>query len=573
MSDDYYGWQPINIPSYGGYSDDYAADRGAQYQPYEPTAWDAVDIERMRDFVRKEDDGSTASLAETWSRAADLLSVTRENLRQHADALNARWDSPAGRFFMSKVGAALHSLDEWQRVASDNASGLTQLADKISKARDDMQELWRQYETEQQRQQRIHDEDKAKITFSDLFGDKHKTPEEVRQDFHKRAKDIAKPLADFYIDVYITKISRGGKYKGPTTEPESFDDSSVPPSRPDGSVRPPSRSDVSGPNHPDLPNRPDLPDSSNPPEVINRPPDGVTVLPPREVPDGPGLAGTAPPIAPPAPVPTPPSPVPPSPPVAPGPPPVVGLPGVRPINPGPGPGPGPRPVLTRPPLPGPGPTPPVTRPPLNRATLPGVGGPPVTGQRGPIPNNATLPGNTGTGRPMDGRLRPSTVNSPTTPPPSNPRLPGATAGSGQRGGPAGPGQRGAPAGRPATPPPSLGGPRGTAPAASPKPSSPLTGKPPAPAASPTGGTRPALDGRAGVARPAPATGPAPSLGGRTAPTTPTPNRAGARKGKPETWEYGDGDDELWHTEASAVGVVEAPAEHRPREQGRSLGQS
>ncbi|NGM15744.1 hypothetical protein ENC19_25505 [Verrucosispora sp. CWR15] len=90
------------------------------------------------------------------------------------------------------------------------------------------------------------------------------------------------------------------------------------------------------------------------------------------------------------------------------------------------------------------------------------------------------------------------------------------------------------------------------------------------------GARPDLSGRAGAGtgRPAPATGPAPSLGGRRGgPTTPSPRKAAPRDAEQETWEYGDGDDELWVTESSAAGVVEAPAEHRPREQGRTLGQS
>ncbi|WP_236145922.1 hypothetical protein, partial [Verrucosispora sp. SN26_14.1] len=79
--------------------------------------------------------------------------------------------------------------------------------------------------------------------------------------------------------------------------------------------------------------------------------------------------------------------------------------------------------------------------------------------------------------------------------------------------------------------------------------------------------------RTGAARPAPTTGPAPSLGGRrVGGSVPKPRTGQARDGEQETWEYGEGDDELWVTESSAVGVVEAPAEQRPREQGKALGQ-
>ena len=44
-------------------------------------------------------------------------------------------------------------------------------------------------------------------------------------------------------------------------------------------------------------------------------------------------------------------------------------------------------------------------------------------------------------------------------------------------------------------------------------------------------------------------------------------------GAAESWEYGEGDDELWATETETVTpVVEAPTEHRPQQQGRTLGQ-
>ncbi|WP_341718054.1 hypothetical protein QQG74_30440 [Micromonospora sp. FIMYZ51] len=86
--------------------------------------------------------------------------------------------------------------------------------------------------------------------------------------------------------------------------------------------------------------------------------------------------------------------------------------------------------------------------------------------------------------------------------------------------------------------------------------------------------RPDLSGRTGAARPAPATGPAPSLGGRrAAPIAKTPGKGAGRAGNQETWEYGDGDDELWVTESPGAGVIEAPVERRPREQGRALGGS
>ncbi|WP_033775298.1 hypothetical protein, partial [Salinispora vitiensis] len=60
------------------------------------------------------------------------------------------------------------------------------------------------------------------------------------------------------------------------------------------------------------------------------------------------------------------------------------------------------------------------------------------------------------------------------------------------------------------------------------------------------------------------TGPAP-LGGhaRTRHTT----------DKAETWEYGDGDDELWTTTPPPTGTITTPTEQRPRHHGKALGQS
>ncbi len=575
---DYYGWQPPSYHMYAGVSDDYAAERAAQFTPYEPTAWGEVKIEQMWEYIRKESDERTTALAEMWRRAAGLLQSTRDNLKRHADALDARWSSPAARVFMSRVGATLHSLDEWKEVASNNATGLEQLASKIKTAQQNMKELWLEYQAEQQRQQRIYEEDKAEITFGDIFGDNHKSYEEVQQDFHERAKNIAKPLADFYIDIYISNISRGGKFKGPTDAVINYGTAPRPvaPTRPGTRPGGPPGTRPNRPSRPDVPNRPDL---------GNRPTD-PTASPPPNVPDGVSLAGTTTTTAPPGAPPPTPTVSTPNAPTTPGPgaPPMAG-PGPRPNSPGlSSPNSGNRPSAPRTTLPGsggPG-APGNGRSAPNRPTLPGAGGPgsgsgaPPGGRRGPAPNRPTLPGNTGAGRPGLGRpglgARPG--SSP-TPPPSSPRLPGSTAG---------PGQRSSAPGRPASsPPPSLGGQRGAAPATPPKAGSPMTGRPTQPTAAgngkpatPAGGPRPDLSGRAGAGTGgrAPTTGPAPSLSGRRGgPAGPAPRKGAARSdAEQETWEYGDGDDELWVTESSAVGVVEAPVEHRPREQGKALGQ-
>ncbi|WP_433530408.1 hypothetical protein ACQPYA_30350 [Micromonospora sp. CA-263727] len=582
MTDDYYGYRPIsNHPMYGGPPDDYAAERAAQSTPYEPTVWESVNIEQMWEYIRKESDERTTALAETWRRAASLLQATRDNLKRHADSLEARWQSPAARVFMSKVGATLHSLDEWKTVATNNATGLEQLADKIKTAQGDMRTLWQEYQAEQVRQGERRSNDEG-FQASDLVdwipgvtGNNGRSYEDVQNDYHQRAKNIAKPLADFYIDVYISNISRGGMFKGPTDAVIRTPGDVPGPGAP-GAPRPVKPTTGPDPNRPDRPVRPDMPTRPD----VGEPTPGPTP-PPANLPEGVGLAGgaaTAPPAPPPA---APPVTTAPNAPATPGPavPPVAG-PGPRPVGPGPNPpNSGARPATPRTNLPGAGaPASPGGRGPApNRPTLPGASGPgggsstPGGGRRGPAPNRPTLPGNTGAGTPGGGRPRSGPAARPgasTTPPPSSPRLPGSTAGSGQRGTP----------GRPTAPPPSLGGQRGAASGGPPKAGSPLTGRPATDkplARGQAAGGRPDLSGRAGTGagRPAPTTGPAPSLGGRRGgPATPVPRQAARRDDEPETWEYGDGDDELWATESSAVGVVEAPAEHRPREQGRALGQ-
>ncbi|MEU4680163.1 hypothetical protein [Micromonospora sp. NPDC023737] len=581
MSDNYYGWKPTYIPGYAGAVDDYAAERASQAAPYEPTAWDGVTIEQMWEYARNESDERTVALAETWRRTSSLLQSTRDNLKRHADALQAKWRSPAGRIFMDKVGAALYSMDEWKDVADKTASGLEQLASKIQTTQTEMRKLWLEYKAEQEHQAQKAKDDEG-LQWGDFFGiNNAESYEDVQKKFHERAKNIVKPLADLYIDVYISNISRGGMYKGPTNA--VVHTATLPP-RPTRPVGPrPTTPTTSGdrPTRPDMPNRPNQPDAPNRPDMPNRPDvtaPSTPTPPPADLPEGIGLAGNMT-AAPPAPSGPPPAAPPATAPPAAPPPPTPVLPGISGQgNPRPNaPNTTGRPGAPRTTLPGAGgPTPGTRGGAPNRPTLPGAGGPGGNpAGRGTAPNRPTLPGNTGAGRPGGSRPgAPGLGNRSTGPatPPSSPRLPGSTAGPKRPGG--------TPA-RPASPPPSLGGQRGTGrpttPPGAARPATPSTGGtraggPLAPGTS----ARPDLTGRgaAGAARPAPTTGPAPSLGGRRGGPAAPGARSGARRAEDEqeTWEYGEGDDELWATDSAAVGTIEAPTEHRPQQQGRALGQ-
>ncbi|WP_033775296.1 WXG100 family type VII secretion target, partial [Salinispora vitiensis] len=256
MTEQYYEWRPTPLHHRHGSdrNDDYVDNPTADYTP---TPWDAVDIEQMRTLVHGESDERTLALAEAWRRTSTLLQATRENLKRHADGLAARWHSPAGQYFMSRVGAALYSLDEWTEVAERHARGLEQVGYTITKTRREMDELWQTYLAEQDRQYQIREADKG-IQAGDLFGlNNGKTYEQVTKEFHERAKNIVKPLAELYVDVAHTNIQRGGRYKGPKELHGTFDGQLSPPMLPNTSIGTgPSGATVPG-DRPELLPRPD----------------------------------------------------------------------------------------------------------------------------------------------------------------------------------------------------------------------------------------------------------------------------------------------------------------------------
>ncbi|WFE25951.1 hypothetical protein O7623_21655 [Solwaraspora sp. WMMD791] len=558
MSGDYFGWRPMSVP-YPSSGNDYVTyDASDPNQRYEPTVWDkeTTTIETMWGWIQNESDERVVAVAEMWHRISVLLDSTRNNLQRYATSLADRWQSPAGEYFMQRVGATLYSLDEWKEAADSNRRGLEQLATKIESTQREFRSLWEQYTVE------AADPDKG-LQWSDTYdwipGTTGRTRKDVMDDYYERARDIIKPLADMYIDVYLSHITRGTAFKGPT-DAAVVDPTLTTPTG--GPGLPPGVPPGGAPGAP--PTRPDLIRPGAPPAGLDTGPGAPPSAPPPVVPDGLNLAGgtVAPPTAPP-PVPTV---TPPGAGPAPSPPPAVVPPGVTPPGPRPGtPGvnrPAPPPAGTNRPNTGRPPGPP-------RPTLPGAGGPPPgnPASRGPAPNRPTLPGSTGPGaggRPAPPASRPTGRGTP----PTAPQLPGSTAGR-----PAKP--TGAGAGRPATPPPSLGGQR-PRPAGGSTAGAPRLPSPPAPgAAGKSAPTAPRLSGRAA---PASRTGgpkaPGPVLGGQRG-AGPAVGGGRARSGRtseePQTWAHGDGDDELWETERAGTGTIDAPTERPPQEQGRTLG--
>ncbi|WFE22514.1 hypothetical protein O7621_03970 [Solwaraspora sp. WMMD937] len=553
MSDEYFGWQPVSIPYVNAVNDYVVHDYSDPNQRYEPTVWDkeTTNIETMWGWIQNESDERVIAVADMWHRIGVLLDSTRTNLQRYATALAAKWQSPAGEYFMQRVGATLYSLDEWKEAADSNRRGLEQLAGKIESTQQEFRVLWEQYTVE------AADPDNG-LQWSDTYdwipGTTGRTRKDVMNDYFERARDIIKPLADMYIDVYLSHITRGSTFRGPTDAAVVYQ-SVTPTGIPSGPIAGPPG------GAPGAPPRPEFAGRSEPPTAPGLDRSTPSPTPPLAVPDGLHLAGgtVAPPTAPP--------PVPNLPQTgagpAPSPPPAVVPPGV---TPGPRPG---APGVSRPGALPPGasrPNPPLRPPGPPRPALPGAGGPPPNNPAGrrPAPQRPSLPGSTG---PTPGGSRPPgpTGRPPVRPtPPAAPQLPGSAGGR-----PAGGGT-----GRPAAPPPSLGGPRSrpAAPTAGaarlPQPAAPGSAGRPAPAA-------PRLSGRAGPTKPGGAAkGPGPVLGGQrgAGPAGGTGRTSRRTDDRQQTWEYGDGDDELWQTDPAAPGTIDTPDEKPPQQQGRSLGQ-
>ncbi|MFY1635104.1 hypothetical protein ACN27F_17830 [Solwaraspora sp. WMMB335] len=576
MSDNYYGWQPISIPVSIPGNDYVTYDPSDPNQQYTPTDWvyPQTNIEKMWGWIQNESDERVLAVAEMWRRIGVLLETTRTNLQRYADGLAAKWQSPAGEYFLRRVGATLYSLDEWRDAADSNYRGLEQLAGKIESTQESFRTLRERYLAEVENPGSRDPDGLQAVDVIDwvpgITGNNGtKTRDDIMREFHQEAVDTLKPLADMYIDVYISHITRGSTFKGPTDAVPSNTDGVVPIGAGAPPAPPPPGAPPGAP--PGLPPRPGVPGLDGPPTPAPpaRPDGAGQPAPPPPVPDGLSLAGgtaTAPPPAAPPATSTPSGGAGP----APAPPPSVVAPGRSPAGPRPG-----SPGVNRPGspfAPGTNRPNPATRPAgPPRPALPGAGAPPpanTPAKRSPAPKRPTLPGSVGPGgsgpRPPAGGARPT----PRGTPPAAPQLPGST---GSRAGrPAGTGPQ-----RPAGPPPRLGGPAGAT-GRRPATGTPRPTGPTAPGNSgkvaPTG---PQLPGRSAPAQrgAAPATGPGPTIGGRRgpgpAPAAPRPARKA--EDQADNWEYGNGDDELWEVGPAPAGTIEAPPEQRPQEHGRTLG--
>src|SRR5262245_18427013 len=127
-----FGYEPPALPSYIARYYDYV---GGETTEYEPTPWgdfNTINIDTLWAAIQQDSDEETRGVAEMWRRIAALLETTRSNIERYATALQGAWSGAASEAFLRRVGAALYSLDEWQRAASTNESTLNAVADKIA---------------------------------------------------------------------------------------------------------------------------------------------------------------------------------------------------------------------------------------------------------------------------------------------------------------------------------------------------------------------------------------------------------------------------------------------------------
>ncbi len=541
MTDENYGYEKPNVGSM------------AQYDTYtygETVDWQSTDfgdskndIQMFWTWVRSESDEKAFAACEYWRRVATILETTATNLRRHTDSLLEKWKSPAADDFARRVGAALHSLDEWAEIATNNANGISSLAVVIAQTQQNVKPIWEEFLRVDKEEKDKRDKDDASFRWLADIGDGGEDADDIRKRYTDRAKPHVEALAKMYFDTYIQKMSTGGKYKGPVNAVAANDPKFNPqrpgmPGRPGGGPTRPGTRPGTPTNRPDRPAPPPArPELTDRPEAPVRPEVG-SVIGGVGKPDEPELAGVIPPPPAPPPVTTPPPPPPPPSTIAP-PPPVV--PGPAPAPPG-----GPKPISP-------------TFGPTNQPGKPGLPpGPPPGGPGGPGGRGGAAPPPLGK---RAGQGSPPMRPGPTPPPPLGRNRPTTR--------PTGP----------TAPPASLGGPRGGA----------APGKKPP--------VRPAALGEApNSSGPPRAVTPPPGLGGRRIPgekgtvdlgsqqpqrgvpaglqgrSSGVPSEHGrVQSGRPAGGRH---EDDVWsvdETDAAAPAVIDAPEEKVAKPAGPALG--
>jgi hypothetical protein len=80
-----------------------------------------------------------------WRRVSTALRAASDTLRTRANTLAETWQGEASTSYLSQIGATLYSLDEWDRISSENAWRLATLATQIEQAQSELGQLYRYY--------------------------------------------------------------------------------------------------------------------------------------------------------------------------------------------------------------------------------------------------------------------------------------------------------------------------------------------------------------------------------------------------------------------------------------------
>ncbi|MBT8227782.1 MAG: hypothetical protein HKP61_01190, partial [Dactylosporangium sp.] len=207
--EDYRGDFEITLPSHAFWSD---------------TASPSFNIETMWNEIQQESDERALAVVETWRRVGMLLETVKEQLLTQATALRKVWSSKAGDLFLERVGATLHSLDEWQEAAAQHVTTMTAVAGKIARTQ---QGMWNLHSSYQEEKAAGVDQDPVGFsakTFSTSQSDAAAPlPElnqtflvtELMQKYHVYAVHSLQGLANQMVEAAILDMEVGRVFKGP----------------------------------------------------------------------------------------------------------------------------------------------------------------------------------------------------------------------------------------------------------------------------------------------------------------------------------------------------------------------
>ncbi len=209
MSDDNFGWSPPP-PASGPGRMQLEADSG-RYETSTPApvlssspiaGWT---ITQTNVTVKNLKPDGIRSAGSSWEIMSDTLYEIEGALRAAGRTLKSNWESPtASEAFLTKVGQATWSIDDWQSAAGANAGAMHTLATEVSTYQGKMVTLYAEYLS-------------ALIVAAakDRAEGGIRHVEEEKREFDARARnDIATPLNSAFRDAW-GKMKLGQQWQGP----------------------------------------------------------------------------------------------------------------------------------------------------------------------------------------------------------------------------------------------------------------------------------------------------------------------------------------------------------------------